>query len=333
MNLLVTGGAGFIGGNCAVELINEGHNVTILDNLTNGSLANVNMISRITGIKPDFFECDVRDENKVESILRSKDIDAVLHFAGLKSVSESVMSPLLYFKNNIEGGLSLLSAMKSAGVYHLIFSSSATVYKSGQKMPLSESSITTDNNNPYGKSKYIFEKILEDLCASDNRWSIGALRYFNPVGAHKSGLLGDNPSGSPSNLMPYICRVATGQYENLKIYGSDYPTTDGTGVRDFIHVQDLAEGHVAALKYMMSSVGYNVWNLGTGTGCSVLMLVKMFMDVTGESVPYILAPRRAGDVAESWASAVKAERELGWSATHGLDKMISDSWHFAHKNN
>ncbi len=332
MKLLITGGAGFIGSHTVVELLNAGHEIVVLDNLCNSSPASLRRIENITGKTLTFVEGDIRDARLLDSVFATHAIDAVVHFAGLKAVGESVKEPLRYYDNNVCGTITLCEAMARAGVFRFVFSSSATVYGEPESMPIAESCPTSRPSNPYGSSKLMVERILEDLAASDNRWSVAILRYFNPAGAHESGQIGEDPNGIPNNLLPYITQVAVGKLEKLSVFGSDYATHDGTGIRDYIHVVDLAQGHLAALDYIKDKTGTRIWNLGTGTGYSVLDIVKAFEAATGVSIPYALSPRRDGDIAECWADPEKARRELGWSARRGLSQMMSDSWRWQ-KNN
>lgn len=332
MSVLVTGGAGYIGSNTCVSLLENGFDIIVLDNLSNSKKSTVKYIGQITGKDFPFYQYDLRDIEKVRSVFEKETIDAVIHLAGYKAVGESVKKPLMYYENNIMGTLSLLQCMGEHNVKTMIFSSSATVYTGALgykpfKALTEESPLAV--TNPYGRTKLIIEEILRDLYQSDPEWNIISLRYFNPIGAHESGLLGDDPNGMPNNLMPYIVRVAAGQLERLSIFGDDYDTIDGTGVRDYIHITDLADGHVAALKKLKDSRGvFEVYNLGTGKGYSVLDIVKTFSRVNGIAIPYVIAPRREGDVDKYFADPSKAERELGWKATRNLEDMCKDSWHF-----
>ncbi|ETF03264.1 UDP-galactose-4-epimerase [Advenella kashmirensis W13003] len=332
MKLLITGGAGYIGSHTVVELLNAGHEVVVLDNLSNSAEASLDRVETITGKSVVFFEGDVRDRALLDSVFATHAIDAVVHFAGLKAVGESVTQPLRYYDNNVAGTITLTEAMADAGVRRIVFSSSATVYGEPDTMPIAESCPEGIPTNPYGSSKLMVERILQDMVKSDPSWSVAILRYFNPVGAHESGQIGEDPNGIPNNLLPYITQVAVGKLEKLAVFGSDYPTPDGTGVRDYIHVVDLALGHLAALDYIQDKTGTHIWNLGTGKGYSVLDIVKAFEDATAVSIPYTLSPRRAGDIAECWADPEKARRELGWTARRGLSQMMSDSWRWQ-KNN
>lgn len=329
--ILVTGGAGFIGSHTVVHLINIGFNVVIYDNFCNSNRIVLDRIKSITGISPDWVEGDVRDQSALKQVFNAYPIDAVIHFAGLKSVSESVACPLDYYDNNVRGTLDLLAVMQQTKVKTLVFSSSATVYGNPITAPIQED-FSRCAMNPYGRSKLIIEDILTDLHTSDSNWKIAQLRYFNPVGAHETGLIGDDPIGIPNNLMPYITQVAVGRRDQLKVFGGDYPTIDGTGVRDYIHVCDLAEGHFAALDYLFSHGGLLTLNLGTGKGVSVLQLIHSFETVSGASVPYVVVDRRVGDVAECWASPVLAKQKMGWSAHRTLDQMCADAWRWQVNN-
>ena len=325
MKILVTGGCGYIGSHTCVALLEAGHELMVLDNLSNSSSESLNRIDKICGRMPAFLQGDIRNCNLLAQLFDEHGFDAVFHFSGLKAVGESVSQPLKYYENNVAGSLALLEAMVQANVFKLVFSSSATVYGDPVVMPIREDFSTDSPANPYGRSKLMVENILSDLANSDSRWGIAILRYFNPVGAHKSGLIGEDPNGIPNNLFPYISQVATGSRETLSIFGSDYPTVDGTGVRDYIHVNDLVRGHVLALNALEQLKGTNIWNLGTGSGHSVLQVLAAFIKATGIPVPYKIASRRSGDVAECWADPSKAERELGWRAEYGLEEMVVDS--------
>jgi UDP-glucose 4-epimerase len=329
MAILVTGGTGYIGSHTVVELIKQGKEVVIVDNLANSKKETLNSIKQITGIEPKFYEADILDENALNKIFTENKIESVIHFAGLKAVGESVKKPLEYYSNNITGTLILLKVMKQFGCKNIVFSSSATVYGNPGITKFVETMGRGKTTNPYGTTKAMIEKILEDLYIADNEWKIILLRYFNPIGAHESGLIGDNPNGIPNNLMPYIQKVATGELEKLHIFGDDYPTKDGTGIRDYIHVVDLAKGHIKALEKLdKMEEGVEVYNLGTGTGYSVLDIVKTFERVNNVKVPYVIDPRRDGDLAELYADTVKAKEELGWVATKTLEDMCKDSWNF-----
>ena len=332
MNILVTGGAGYIGSHTCVELLERGHDVVVIDNLVNSSAKSLERVQQITGKSLTFYEEDVRNRSVLNSIFESKKIDAVIHFAGLKAVGESVVMPLEYYDNNLFSTVTLCEAMKDHGVSSIVFSSSATVYSSENKMPLKESGITGNCTNPYGWTKYMSEQILRDCAKAYEGWSVSLLRYFNPIGAHPSGLIGEDPRGIPNNLMPYISQVAVGRRDHLSVFGNDYPTPDGTGVRDYIHVSDLAAGHVAAIEYMAEHRGENVFNLGTGTGYSVLDMVKTFERVTGREIPYEITPRRPGDVATVYADPDKSAQLLNWKARYNLEDMCRDSWNWQSHN-
>ena len=325
--ILVTGGAGFIGSHTCVELIESGHGVVIADDFSNSSPDMIDRIEEITGIKPACVRADVCDKDALARIFRDYDIKAAVHFAGYKAVGESVQKPLDYYRNNIGSALTLCEVMADFGVKKLIFSSSATVYHSGNDMPLCEDA-SRGCANPYGWTKYMIEQILTDLCAADSSWSVVLLRYFNPIGAHQSGLIGERPNGIPNNLMPYITQTAAGIRERLHVFGDDYPTKDGTGVRDYIHVVDLAKGHVCALDYVETHTGIEAVNLGTGTGYSVLEVIRAFEKASGKTVPYVIDGRRAGDIAECYAKTDKAKALLGWSAQRGIEEMCADAWRF-----
>lgn len=323
--ILVTGGLGFIGSHASVSLLNAGYDVLIVDDLSNSSIDVLDRIEAIAGRRPLFEQMSLLDETRLADIFQRHHPSAVMHFAAFKAVAESIQTPLAYYNNNIGGTLALLSRMQIAGVRSFVFSSSATVYGSPATLPIKED-FPRSATNPYGRSKLIVEDILTDLVASDPSWRIANLRYFNPVGAHESGLLGEQPRGTPNNLMPYLLQVAAGQRARLDVFGSDYPTKDGSCVRDFIHVVDLAEGHVAAIRYLKEHVGMTSFNLGVGRGISVLELCEAFERSTGQSLPRQVAGRRAGDVAECWADADKASAELGWQATRGVEVMCQDAW-------
>ena len=327
MAVLLPGGAGFIGCHTAVELLNAGKEVIIVDNFSNSKPEVLEAIKKITGKEFKFYNIDYMDREKLEKVFEENEIEAVLNFAGYKAVGESVKEPIKYYTNNISGALVLLDTMKKYNVKKFIFSSSATVYGEPEKMPITEECKTGGTTNPYGTTKLFIEQILKDIYASDNTWDICILRYFNPIGAHESGLLGEDPQGIPNNLMPYIVRVAAGELKELSVFGNDYKTHDGTGVRDYIHVVDLAKGHVLALnKLEKEGQGLYIYNLGTGTGYSVLDIVKAFEKATGVKVPYKIAPRRPGDIAMCYADPTKAYKELGWKATKTLEDMCRDSW-------
>ncbi len=326
MKVLLTGGAGFIGSHTAVELMEKGYEVVIADNFANSKPEAVRRIERITGKKVALYPIDVADADKLEQIFREHTIDTVIHFAGLKAVGESVRYPVMYYRNNLDTTLTLLETMAKYGCRKFVFSSSATVYGDPATVPITEDMPTGDCSNPYGKTKYMIEQILKDAAFADPSLSIVLLRYFNPIGAHSSGLLFEDPNGIPSNLMPYIVKVAAGKLDHLNVFGNDYPTPDGTGVRDYIHVTDLAKGHVAAISYADQNSGVGIFNLGTGKGYSVLDVVNTFIRATGVNVPYVIAPRRPGDIAECYASPDKALKVLGWRAEHSLEDMCRDSW-------
>lgn len=332
MTVLVTGGAGYIGSHTLVELLSSGQHVVVLDNLSNASVTSLARVADITGQQPIFIEGDIRDGALLTKVFAEHKIDAVVHFAGLKAVGESVAQPLRYYDNNVNGTLVLVNAMQKASVFKLVFSSSATVYGEPQQMPITEDFTVGGTTNPYGTSKLMVEQILQDLAKSDARWSIALLRYFNPVGAHDSGLIGEDPNGIPNNLLPYTSQVAVGRLPALSVFGDDYPTPDGTGVRDYIHVVDLALGHLKALQRIAQHSGISIYNLGTGQGYSVLEMVKAFEQASGQSVPFNISPRRAGDIAECWADPAKALNELGWRAERGLEQMMVDAWRWQSQN-
>ncbi len=333
MSILVTGGAGFIGSHTVVELLNSGKEVIILDNFSNSKPEVLDNIRKITEKDFKFYEIDYLERRKLEKVFEENKIDAVMNFAGYKAVGESVQKPIEYYTNNVSGALILLDTMRKYGCKKFIFSSSATVYGENAQIPYTEETKTGDTTNPYGTTKLFIEQILKDIYKSDNSWDICILRYFNPIGAHESGLIGEKPNGIPNNLMPYITKVAVGQLKELSIFGNDYNTPDGTGVRDYIHVVDLAKGHIKALEKLdKEQEGIFIYNLGTGHGTSVLEMVNAFEKATGKKVPYKIAPRRAGDLAEYYAETKKAEEELGWVATKTIEDMCRDSWNYA-KNN
>ncbi len=331
-SILVTGGAGYIGSHTTLALLEAGYEVVVLDNLANSSLESLRRVERICAKAPTFIEGDIRDRALLDSIFSRYSIAAVLHFAGLKAVGESVQKPLAYYENNVSGSVVLFQAMAAAGVFNLVFSSSATVYGEPKQMPISEKCPTGIPTNPYGRSKLMVEEVLRDLSISEPRWSIALLRYFNPVGAHRSGLIGEDPNGIPNNLLPYISQVAVGKLQQLSVYGNDYSTVDGTGVRDYIHVVDLADGHLKALETIAKSQGVHVWNLGTGQGYSVLQMIAAFEQAAKVVVPYKIVDRRSGDIAECWADPSKAATELGWKALHTLDDMMRDTWRWQQSN-
>lgn len=330
--VLVTGGAGFIGSHTSVELLNAGYDIIILDNFVNSKPESLKRIKELTGKDFKFYQADIRDEEAMTKVFAENKIDAVIHFAGLKSVPQSVKEPLNYYDNNIAGTVCLCRVMDKAGCKKLVFSSSATVYGSKNPSPLREDMPTGGTTNPYGTTKYFIEQILQDLCVSDSEWGVSILRYFNPIGAHKSGRIGEDPNGIPGNLMPYITQVAIGKLECLNVCGNDYPTPDGTGVRDYIHVVDLALGHIKALDRLLKVKGCEVYNLGTGKGYSVLDVVKAFEKASGIKINYRIAPRRAGDVAYCYADATKAKEVLGWQAQYDIDDMCADSWRWQSQN-
>ena len=332
MAILVTGGAGYIGSHTCIELINAGYDIVVLDNLCNSSKESLNRVGKIVGKEIKFYEADIRDAKALDEIFANEDISAVIHFAGLKAVGESVAKPLAYYDNNIAGTVTLCDAMRRAGVKNIIFSSSATVYGDPAFIPITEECPKGQCTNPYGWSKSMLEQILTDLHTSDPEWNVVLLRYFNPVGAHKSGTIGEDPKGIPNNLMPYITQVAVGKREFLGVFGNDYDTHDGTGVRDYIHVVDLADGHVKALKKIEEKAGVCVYNLGTGNGYSVLDMVKAFSKACGNELPYKILDRRPGDIATCYADPAKAKAELGWEAVRGLEEMCEDSWRWQSNN-
>lgn len=331
MKILVTGGAGYIGSHTCVELLNGGHEVIVVDNLSNSSKESLNRVVQITGKRLDFYNVDIRNAYAMNKIFAENKIDWVIHFAGLKAVGESCAKPVEYYDNNLGGTLVLLQAMRAHGCKRIVFSSSATVYGDPEVLPLTEDCKTGGTTNPYGTSKYFQEIMLGDVYKADNDWSVVLLRYFNPVGAHESGLIGEDPKGIPNNLTPYIAKVAIGELKEIGVFGNDYPTPDGTGVRDYIHVVDLAKGHVAAIEKIASS-GVYTYNLGTGIGCSVLDVVHAFEKACGRQLPYVIKPRRAGDIAACYADASKAERELGWHAELGIDEMCASLWRWQQMN-
>ena len=332
MNVLVTGGAGYIGSHTCVELLNQGYGVVVIDNLCNSNPESLKRVAELTGKTPKFYEGDVRDEGLLEQIFAENTIDCVIHFAGLKAVGESVSIPWKYYDNNLNSTLILTKVMEKVGMKKLIFSSSATVYTADNEMPLNENSRTGHCTNPYGWTKYMTEQILSGMAHADPDWSICLLRYFNPIGAHESGRIGEDPRGIPNNLMPYITQVAVGRREQLSVYGNDYDTPDGTGVRDYIHVVDLAKGHVAAVDFVQKNLGCDVFNLGTGTGYSVLDMVKAFREVNQVALPYQIVDRRPGDIGTCYADPQKSAEKLGWKAEKTLEDMCRDAWNWQ-KNN
>ena len=332
MRILVTGGAGYIGSHTCVELLKEGYEVVVMDNLYNSSKKALDRVEEITGKKLTFYETDMLDREGVKKIFDQEKIDAVIHFAGLKAVGESVRKPIEYYYNNMAGTLILCDEMRNHGVKNIIFSSSATVYGDPAEIPITENCPKGTCTNPYGWTKSMLEQILTDMQKADPEWNVVLLRYFNPIGAHKSGTIGENPNGIPNNLMPYVTQVAVGKLKELGVFGNDYDTPDGTGVRDYIHVVDLAKGHVKALKKIEDKSGLSIYNLGTGVGYSVLDVVKNFEEATGVKIPYVIKDRRPGDIATCYADASKAERELGWKAEYGIKEMCADSWRWQSNN-
>lgn len=329
--ILVTGGAGFIGSHTVVELLNAGYDVIVMDNFSNSKPEALNRIRTITGKDFGFYEADMLDCEALDKIFSENKIDAVVHFAGLKAVGESVAKPVEYYHNNITGTLMIVKAMQKHGCKKIVFSSSATVYGPVNKAPYTED-MPTSATNPYGYTKVMIEQILRDVCVADPEWSVSLLRYFNPIGAHESGLIGEDPNGIPNNLLPYICQVAVGKLERLGVFGDDYDTPDGTGVRDYIHVVDLAKGHLCALKYVMENKGCDAVNLGTGKGSSVLDVLHSFEKAYGKELPYKIMPRRPGDIATCYADPSKAKAVFGWEAQYSLDEMTASSWNFISKN-
>ncbi|MEI4548488.1 UDP-glucose 4-epimerase GalE [Pseudoalteromonas spongiae] len=332
MTVLVTGGAGYIGSHTVVELLQTNFDVVVIDNLSNSSEEALKRVQRITDKSVTFYQGDILDSGLLDSIFTKHSIDSVVHFAGLKSVNESITMPHKYYENNVQGTLNLLAAMERAGVNKLVFSSSANVYGTPESLPVVETAPVGGTSNPYGTSKYMVERILQDLAASNEKWRFAILRYFNPVGAHKSGLIGEDPNDIPNNLLPYISQVAIGKLECLGVFGDDYDTPDGTGVRDYIHVVDLALGHLKALSKLESASGGLVYNLGTGNGFSVLEMVKAFEVASKRTVKFEIKPRRSGDIAMSYANPEKAKKELGWVAERGLDDMMVDAWRWQSQN-
>lgn len=331
MKILVTGGAGYIGSHTCVELLEKGHDVVVIDNFDNSSPMSISRVEKITGRSVSMYKADVRDFDALEKIFTEHKIDFVIHFAGLKAVGESVAKPIEYYNNNLYGTLVLLDVMRKHGCKKIVFSSSATVYGTPERLPLDETCRTGGTTNPYGTSKYFQEIMLRDVYASDNEWTVMLLRYFNPVGAHESGLIGEDPQGIPNNLTPYIAKVAIGELKEIGVFGDDYDTPDGTGVRDYIHVVDLAKGHVAAIEHA-DKPGVYTYNLGTGVGYSVLDVIRAFGKACGRDLPYVIKPRRPGDIAACYADAGKAKRELGWEAKLGLDDMCASLWKWQSKN-
>jgi UDP-glucose 4-epimerase len=331
MKILVTGGAGFIASHTNVELLNAGYDVVVVDNLVNSSRESVARVEELTGKKISFYEEDLLNEKAIDAIFEKENIDSVIHFAALKAVGESCQIPLRYFDNNLTGTLNLLKVMEKYGVKSIVFSSSATVYGKPESVPIRED-FPLSVSNPYGRTKLIIEDMLRDIYKSDNEWDIALLRYFNPIGAHESGMIGENPHGIPNNLLPYVAKVAAGQLECVNVFGDDYDTPDGTGVRDYIHVVDLATGHIKALEKLVTHPGLVTYNLGTGVGYSVLDIIKNFEKACGKEIPYKITPRRPGDIDMCYADPAKAKEELGWEATRSIDKMCEDAWRWQTKN-
>lgn len=333
MAVLVTGGAGYIGSHTCVELLNAGFDIVVVDNFCNSNVESLNRVMKLTGKRFPHIDADIRDKEKLASIFKEHDIDAVIHFAGLKAVGESCEKPLAYYENNVGGTVTLCQVMQDHGANKLLFSSSATVYGDPESVPIRED-FPTGATNPYGRSKLMVEEILQDFCrAPGNDWRVSILRYFNPIGAHESGIIGEDPQGIPNNLLPFVAQVAVGKLEKLRVFGNDYPTIDGTGVRDYIHVVDLAKGHVKSLQKLMGvEAGSYIHNLGTGNGYSVLQIVKAFEKACGKEIPYEVAPRRSGDIAECYADPSRAEKELGWKAEFGVEKMVEDTWRWQSGN-
>ncbi|MBQ8001194.1 MAG: UDP-glucose 4-epimerase GalE [Ruminococcus sp.] len=331
MSILITGGAGYIGSHTCVELISAGYDILVVDNFSNSCAESLRRVEQITGKSIKFYEADVCDKSALRIIFSENNIDAVIHFAGYKAVGESVEKPMMYYENNLMSTVSLIDVMEKYGVRNLVFSSSATVYAGDNPMPLTED-MKLGAINPYGKTKLFIEEILRDLCSAKDNWCVALLRYFNPIGAHKSGLIGESPKGIPNNLMPYISQVAVGKLQRLNVFGDDYDTRDGTGSRDYIHVVDLAKGHVKAIQWAINNTGCEAFNLGTGKGTTVLELRNAFVQVTGMDVPYAIAPRRAGDLAEVYALPAKAKDVLGWEAELDISRMCEDAWRWQSNN-
>ncbi|MDD6564753.1 MAG: UDP-glucose 4-epimerase GalE [Clostridiales bacterium] len=325
MNILVTGGAGYIGSHTCVELLNACYDIVVVDNFDNSCMKAVDTIKRITGKDFPFYEVDLLDRENLEKVFIENKIDAVIHFAGLKAVGESTQIPLRYYHNNITGTLILMELMEKYDVNNIVFSSSATVYGMPKSVPITED-FPLSTTNPYGSTKLMLEQIMTDAAKANDKLSVTLLRYFNPIGAHKSGEMGEDPQGIPNNLLPYVAQVAVGKLEKVHVFGNDYPTPDGTGVRDYIHVVDLAIGHLKAIEVRANEPGVHIYNLGTGNGYSVLDIIKSFEKACGKEIPYVIDPRRPGDIAECWANPAKAKRELGWEATRGIEEMCEDSW-------
>lgn len=331
MKILITGGAGYIGSHTTVELLNHGYDVVVVDNFSNSSKESLKRVEEITGKHLAFYEADLRDATVLEDIFAAGDIDAVIHFAGLKAVGESVEKALWYYQNNLESTLTLLEVMKAHGVTKLVFSSSATVYGDPAKLPITED-LPLSATNPYGQTKLMIEQILKDVTATNNNWNITSLRYFNPVGAHESGRIGEDPNGIPNNLLPYVSQVAIGKREKVRVFGNDYDTPDGTGVRDYIHVVDLAKAHLAALEHLDHENVYKAYNIGTGKGVSVLELIEAFGKAAGKDIPYEIVDRRPGDIASCYADPSLAEQELGWKAELSIEQACADSWRWQQQN-
>ena len=330
--ILVTGGAGFIGSHTCVELLDSGYEVVVVDNLCNSSKESLKRVEKITGKSVKFYEADIADKDAMNKVFEENDISCVIHFAGLKAVGESVQKPLEYYQNNISGTLNMCEVMRNHGVKNIIFSSSATVYGDPASVPITEKFPKGQCTNPYGWTKSMLEQILTDIQFADKEWNVILLRYFNPIGAHKSGLIGEDPNGIPNNLMPYVMKVAIGQLPQVNVFGNDYPTPDGTGVRDYIHVVDLAKGHVKAIEKIEENPGVRIYNLGTGKGYSVLDVINNVSKAVGKEIPYVIAERRAGDIAECYADPALAKEELGWEAQYGMKEMCEDSWNWQQKN-
>ncbi|WP_417248562.1 UDP-glucose 4-epimerase GalE [Celeribacter sp.] len=332
MKLLLTGGAGYIGSHVLLSCLEAGHDAIVLDDFSNSSREALTRVEALTGRHFSLYEGDIRDATMLEQIFKDNKIDAVLHFAGLKAVGESVQKPLDYYDVNVGGSVTLAKAMAQAGVYRVVFSSTASVYGDQEKMPLTEENVPGEAASPYARTKRMVEQVFEDLCISDQRWSVAILRYFNPVGAHPSGQIGEDPLGEPANLAPFAMQVAVGRRQSLAVFGDDYPTPDGTGVRDYIHVMDLAEGHLAAVNFLTKNSGFGVWNLGTGRGHSVLDVVRELENITGKPLPKRIASRRPGDTAQCWADPSRAATDLGWKAKRGLSDMLTDHWRWQEQN-
>lgn len=332
MTILVTGGAGYIASHTNVELLNEGYNVIVMDNLCNSSKESIARVEKLTGKKIKFYKTDMRDLEGLEKIFKENKIDAIIHFAGLKAVGESCVKPYEYYDNNINGTLNIIKMMKEYNVKKLVFSSSATVYGEPATVPITEDMPVGGVTNPYGRTKFMLEEIFKDICKADDSFDIALLRYFNPIGAHESGMIGESPNDIPNNLLPYVAKVAVGILEKVNVFGDDYPTPDGTGVRDYIHVVDLARGHVCAVKKLLEHPGLVIYNLGTGNGYSVLDIIKNFEKACGKPIPYVIAERRAGDIPTCYSDSSKAEKELGWKAEYGVEKMCEDTWRWQSNN-